>query len=151
MLSITLRLNFCYLETIHILQTRYHTKTIRHVLKDNQKNKRVCIHEIIRLFIMKMKMRMKNRLHWYDINKAKSRLEYKFTKYKKCLTIWCLYVLGNIQATLEVQFMQKLSNTEAVLKKALLKRKACKFFSSFFEIWDGTSSKFSLCTISYLS
>ena len=30
-----------------------------HILKNNQKNKYVCIREIIRLIIMKMKMKMK--------------------------------------------------------------------------------------------
>ena len=34
-----------------------------------KKNKCVCIHEIIRLIIMKMKIKMKNRLHGCDINR----------------------------------------------------------------------------------
>ena len=35
--------------------SRYHLKTIGHVLRNKQKKKCVCIHEIIRLIIMKMK------------------------------------------------------------------------------------------------
>ena len=31
---------------------------------------------------------------------------------------WCLYVLSNTEATFEAQFMKKLSNTEAELKKS---------------------------------
>ena len=54
MLSNTLRLNFCYLKIVHI-HPRYHLKTIGHVLRNKQKKKCVCIHEIIRLIIMKMK------------------------------------------------------------------------------------------------
>ena len=51
--------------------------------KSKQKNKCVCIHEIIRLIIMKMKMKMKNRSHRYDINRLKSRHGHKYNTYKK--------------------------------------------------------------------
>ena len=68
MLSNTLRLNFCYLKFIHILHPRYHPKAIGHILKNKHNNKYVCIHEIIRSIIMKMKMKMENRSHRYDIN-----------------------------------------------------------------------------------
>ena len=46
MLSNTLRLNFYYLEIIHILPPRYHPKTIGHILKNKPKKKCVCIHTI---------------------------------------------------------------------------------------------------------
>ena len=46
MLSNTLRLSLCYLKTIHIFHPRYHPKIIGHTLKNKQKNKCVCIHEI---------------------------------------------------------------------------------------------------------
>ena len=36
-----------------------------------------------------------------------------------------VYVLSNTQATFEAQFMKKLSNLDAELKKALLIKKAC--------------------------
>ena len=36
------------------------TKTIGYILKNKQKNKCVCIHEIIQLIVMKIKMKMKN-------------------------------------------------------------------------------------------
>ena len=38
-------------------------------LKNNQKNKCVCIHEVIGLIIMKIKVKMKNRSHRYDTNR----------------------------------------------------------------------------------
>ena len=85
MLSNTLRLNFDYLKFIHILHSRYHPKTIGHTLKDKQKNKCVCIHEIMRLIIMKMKMKKKNRLHRNNINIPRSR--HKYSKYKTCLSM----------------------------------------------------------------
>ena len=36
----------------------------------------------------------------------------------------CLYVVSNTEATYEAQFMKKLSNTEAELKKELLMKKS---------------------------
>ena len=69
MLSNTLRLKFCYLKSIHILHPRYHPKIVGHILKNKQKSKWVCIHEIMRLIIMKMTMKTKNRSHRYDINR----------------------------------------------------------------------------------
>ena len=46
-------------EIFHILHPRCHPKIIGYVLRNKQKNKGVCIHEIIRLIIMKMKMKWK--------------------------------------------------------------------------------------------
>ena len=63
---------------------------IGHILKNKQNNKCVCIHEIIRLIIMKMKMKMKNRSHRYDINRPRSRHGHKCSKYKKCLNMMML-------------------------------------------------------------
>ena len=80
--SNTLRLNFCYLKIIHILNQRY-PKLREHVLKNKQKIKCVCIHEIIHLIMMKMRIIMKSRSHRYDINRPKLRSN----KYKKCLNM----------------------------------------------------------------
>ena len=44
-------------ETIHILHPHYHPKIIGHILKNKQKNKHVCIREIMLLIIMKMNMK----------------------------------------------------------------------------------------------
>ena len=57
-------------------------KIIGHVLKNKQKNKCVCIHEIIRLIVIKMKMKMKNRSHRFDINRPGPRHGQKYNKYQ---------------------------------------------------------------------
>ena len=41
----------------------------------------------IRLIIMKMKIKMKNRAHRYDIYRLSSTNRYKYSKYKKSLSI----------------------------------------------------------------
>ena len=66
------------------------SKNNRTYSKEKQKNKNFCIHEIIRLIIIKMKMKMKNRSHRYDINRSRSRHRHKYSKYKKCLSVMML-------------------------------------------------------------
>ena len=39
---------------------------------------------------MKMKMKIKNRSHRYDINRPNSRYEHKYSNYKKCPSIMML-------------------------------------------------------------
>ena len=86
-LSNTLRLNFCYLKIIHILHPRYHPKIIGHILKNKQKDMNLCIHEIIRLIIMKMRMKMKNRSHRYKINRSKKSMYIIYLKGAKVLSL----------------------------------------------------------------
>ena len=90
MLINTLRVNFWYLKTIHILQPRYHPKIKGHNFKKKQKYKCVCIHEIILLIIMKMKMKMKERSHRYNTNRPRSRHGHKYSKYKKGFSMMVL-------------------------------------------------------------
>ena len=118
MLSNTFRLNFCYLKIILIVHPCYHPNIIRHILKNKQKNKCVCFHQIIRLIIMKMKMKVKNRSHRCDINRPNK-------KYKKRLTMMMLICIKQHQATFEAQFMKKLSKSEAGLEKSVAYKKAC--------------------------
>ena len=103
MLSDTVRLNFSYSKIIRIPHPRYHSKTIGHILKKKQKSKHVCIHEIMRIIMMKMKMRMKNRSYRYDINRPRSRHEHKYSKYKKCLGIMML--IKQLLRIFEAQFI----------------------------------------------
>ena len=63
------------------------TGIIGHILRNKQTNKCVCIHEIIRLIIMKRKMKMTNRSHRYNINRPRSRYGHKYSKCKKCLSM----------------------------------------------------------------
>ena len=50
------------------------------------KNKYDCLNEVIWLMTMKARLKMKNRLHRYDINRPRPRHGDKYTKYKMCLT-----------------------------------------------------------------
>ena len=63
---------------------------IRHIVKNKRKNKWVCIHEIIRLIMMKMQKKKKNGSHRYDINRPRSTYGHKYRKYKKCLIMTML-------------------------------------------------------------
>ena len=74
-------LNFCYFKIIHILHLRNTPKIIRYILKNKQHKKWVCFHEVIRLIVMKMKIKMKNILHSYDINRSRFRHGQKYSKY----------------------------------------------------------------------
>ena len=49
-----------------------------HILKNKLKNKCVCVHKIIRLIIMKIKMKIKNRSRRYGINRPRYRHGHKF-------------------------------------------------------------------------
>ena len=64
-------------------------KKIGHILKNKQKDKCVCIYEIIWLIIMKVKMKMKNWSHRYDINRTRSRHGHKYSKYKRMMMLIC--------------------------------------------------------------
>ena len=113
-LSNTLSLNFCHLKIIHILHPCYHLKIIAPILKNNQKNNCVCLHETMQLIIMKTKIKMKNIPQRYDINRPRSRHGHKYSKYKNCLSIMMLRCikqqLNNIWGSI---YEKILSNTEA--------------------------------------
>ena len=85
MLRNTLRLTLNYSKIIPILHPHYHSK-IAYIQKNKQRGKYVCIHEIMRLIIMKMKVKMKKRSHRYDRNRPRPNHEHKYSKYKKCLS-----------------------------------------------------------------
>ena len=55
------------------------SKNNRTYSKNKRKNKCVCIHEIIRLIIIKIKMKMENRSCRYDINRPRSRHGHKYS------------------------------------------------------------------------
>ena len=90
MLSNTLRLNFWHPKTIGILHPRYHLTITGHILKNKQKNKHVCIHEIMQLIIMKMKTKMKIDSRKYGINRPRGRHGHKYSKYMKRLSMMML-------------------------------------------------------------
>ena len=55
-------------------------KAIEYLLTNIKIKKSVCILEIIRLIIMKMKMKLKDRSHRYVINRPRPRTEQKYNK-----------------------------------------------------------------------
>ena len=87
MISNNPRLNFGYLKIIDISHPHIHQKILGHILENKQKSKYVFIHEIARLIITKMKMKMENRSHRYDINRPGPRHGQKYSKCNKCLSI----------------------------------------------------------------
>ena len=60
------------------------------------------------------------------MKRPRSRHGHKYSKYIKCLSIkqHVLHVLSNTVVTFEAQFMRKLTNIEAEMKKALLIKKS---------------------------
>ena len=90
MLSNTLRPNFWLFKIIRILHPLCQSRIIGNIPKNKEKNKRISMHEIIRLIIMEMKMKIEKWSHRYDINRPRSRHGHKYSKYKKCLSIMML-------------------------------------------------------------
>ena len=70
----------------------------------NAKNKPVFLHEAARLIRMKMKVRMENRSSRYDINRPRSRHWYKYSKYKKRLSIIMLIRIKQQLCTIRRSF-----------------------------------------------
>ena len=77
----TLKLNFWYLKIIIL-----HPKIIQHILKNKQRNKCVCIHEIMRFIIMKIRWKWKKD-HIDTTYRPRSRHRHKYNKCKKCLSM----------------------------------------------------------------
>ena len=116
----------CYLKIIHILHPHYHLKMIWHVLQNTQKSKCICIHEIIQLIIITMKMKMKNTSHRCDILRPRSRHGRKYSKYKNCLVMMMLLCikqyLSNIWDSMHEEVKQHwgwVGKKRCLLKRAL--------------------------------
>ena len=105
----------------------YEIKTkLRDILKNKQKEKYVCIHEIIQLTIMKTKIKMKIKSNRHHTNRPRSRNKYKYIKYKKCFTMMMLICikqhLCNIWGSIHEKVKQHWGWVE---KKLLLIKKTC--------------------------
>ena len=79
--------NFSHPKIIGILHPRYLLTITGHILKNKQKSKHVCIHEIMQLIIMKMKTKIKIDSRKYDINRPRCRHGHKYSKYMKRLSM----------------------------------------------------------------
>ena len=92
-----------------------------HAFSNKLKNKCVCIHEII--WVIMMKMKMKNGSHRY-INRPRSRHGHKIVNIKSLSVMMLLCIkqhLSNIRSSVH----KKLSNTEAEIKTGVAYKKAC--------------------------
>ena len=126
MLSKTLRLNFCYLKIIHIFHQGYHPKVIQRIIKNKQKNKCVFIHEIIRLIIMKMQMKMKNRSYKYNIN----RPNLDIVNIKKCLNIMLLICIKQHLKIMWSSIHEKVRQHWRWIEKCVAYKKRCVLFKA---------------------
>ena len=73
--------------------------------------------------IIKMRLKMKNRSHRYDINRIRRRHGHKYTKYKTCIDIMIVICIKQHLSNILSSIHEKLSNTEGELKKVLLIKK----------------------------
>ena len=123
-LSNTLRLSFCYLKIIHILYPRYHPKVMVDILKNKPKDMNLCIHKIIRLIIMKMRIKIKNRSHRYEMNIPRSRNKHRYSKYKKCLCMVMPLCMKQHKSNMPSSIYEKVKRHWSwVEKKHCLKKK----------------------------
>ena len=75
-----------YLHSLFMLSSKYK----RRYSKNKQKSEACLYSWDCRFIIMKMKKKIKNRSHRYDINSPKSRYECKYSKYEKCRSMTVL-------------------------------------------------------------
>ena len=106
------------MKIIRFLHPRDHLKIIGLVLNNSQKNNCICFNKVM---TMKIRLKMKNKSHRYDIIRPRPRYGHKYTKYKMCLSIMMVLCikqkLSNIWSS-NHEKVKKLSNTVTELKKA---------------------------------
>ena len=89
---------------------------------------------------MKIEMKIKHRSHRYDINRPRSRHGRKHSKYKTCLSKMMLISikqhLNNI-----LEFMKRLRNTEAELRKCFAYEKKRVLESDELHLYVATDDK----------
>ena len=74
--------------------------------------------ETVWLIIMKVRLKMKNGSHRYDVNRIRPRHVNTSILNIKCFSgRWWLHAISHTEAVSEAEFMENLSNTEAELKK----------------------------------
>ena len=96
-------------------------------IKKPAKNKCVCFNEIIWLIIMEMMLKMKNRLHRYDINRTRSRYGHKYSIYDMFLSVMMFMYnkqhLSNIWSWIHEKVKKHWGRTE----KSVAYKKTCSF------------------------
>ena len=101
------------------------SKINRRYSKRRTKNKYVCLIEIIWLMTMKMRLKMKNRSHIYDIYRPRPRHGHKYNKCKICLIIMMVICTKQNISNIWCSIHEKLGNTKAELKKSPAYKKVC--------------------------
>ena len=75
---------------------------------------------------MKAMLKIKNRSQRYDMNRPRSRHGHKYTKHKVCLSILMVICIKKHLSIILSSIQEKLSNTEAELKKSVAyEKKMC--------------------------
>ena len=72
----------CYLKIIRFLHLRQLPSKNNKTYSKKSTKTSVCLKDVISLMTMKMRLKMKNRSHRYDINRPTPRYGNKHTKYK---------------------------------------------------------------------
>ena len=67
---------------------------------------------------------MKNRSHRYVINRPRAKHGHRYTKYKMCLIIMMVIDIKQHLRNIWSSIQEKLSNTEAELKKSVAYKKS---------------------------
>ena len=137
MLSNTLRLNFWHPKTIGILHPRYHPTITGHILKNKQKNKHVCIHEIMQLIIMKMKTKTKIDSHKYSINRPRCRHGHKYSKYMKRLGMVILICIKQHLSNIWSSVYKNVKQHWCWVEKSVAYRKYVKPGNDAQQCWSG--------------
>ena len=91
-----------------------------------QKNKCVCIHEIMRLTIMRMKMKMKNKSHRYGINRLSFKHGQKSSTYTNCRVMMTLICIKQHQSNIWNSIHEKIKQHWGWVEKSVAyKKKKC--------------------------
>ena len=89
------------------------------------KNKHACLNEIIRWMTMKMRLKMKNISHTYDINRPRLRHGHIYTKYKMCLNIMMVICIKQHLSNIWSSFHKKVKKHCGWVEKSAAYKKRC--------------------------
>ena len=106
-------------------ENHWHSSTTLSSNNNKQKNKHVCIHEIMQLAIMKMKTKMKTDSPKYGINRPRCRHGHKYSKYMKHLSTMTLICIKQHLSNIWSSVYGNVKHHWGWVEKALLIKKPC--------------------------
>ena len=127
-LSNTLRLNFRDLKIFFYHYPRYHPKIMKDILKNNIKNKCVCLNNVIWLMKMKMRLKMKNRS---QINRPRPRHGHNYTRYKISLCIKMVICIKQYLSNIWSSIREKIKQHWVWVKKRVAHKKSVNCVFSY--------------------